>query len=182
MTHLSCETLTGYLDADLPDEEKREAELHLVSCTECREELLAVRQLQVRHRRRWKLALIPFAAAAAVLAAIALPRHPTAPSEVRGRPGAEPAIGIVSPAPWSTVAPGPIVFTWRSAGPEASYTFTLQAADGRVAWTSTLVDTVAVLPDSVSLRPGLTWFWMVEALLADGQSRSSGLNRLSIQE
>ena len=179
MTHLSPEALAGYLDADLPGEEQRQVELHLVSCTECREELAEVRRLQRRRRRPWMLALAPAAAAAVVLVAIALPRQATAPSGVRAGPSAELPLGIVSPAPSAEVAPGPVTFTWRNAGPGATYTLTLQAADGRVVWTSTMADTVAVLPDSVAFSPGLTWFWTVDALLADGRSRSTGVKRLS---
>jgi hypothetical protein len=101
------------------------------------------------------------------------------PSEVRAGPSTELPLEIVSPAPSDVVVSSPVTFTWRSAEPGASYTFTLQAADGRVVWTSTTADTVAVLPDSVALSPGQTWFWMVDAFLADGLSRSTGLKRLS---
>jgi anti-sigma factor RsiW len=179
MTHLSPEALAGYLDADLSGEEQMQVELHLASCPVCREELAEVRQIQLRHRRRWELVLVPAAAAAAVLLAITLPREATRPSDIRARPNPEAPLGVVSPMPSAVAAPGPITFTWRSAGPGASYTLTVQAADGRVIWTSSTPDTVAVLPDSVTFSPGLTWFWMVDALLPDGRPRSTGIKRLS---
>ena len=179
MTHLSPEELAGYLDADLPGEEQRQVELHLASCTECREELADVRRLQVRRRRRWSLALIPAAAAAAALVAITLPRHARVPSDVRAGPDAELPLAIVSPTPSAEVAGRPSTFIWRSAGPGASYTFTLQAGDGRVLWTSATTDTLVALPDSVAFTPGRTWFWMVDALLGDGRLRSTGVKRLS---
>ena len=181
MTHLSPEVLSGYLDAGLSGEERRQAELHLAACSECREELAEVRQLQHRHRRRWAWVLVPVAAAAAVLLAVALPRRAPAPSEIRSGFNPEQPLGVVSPRPSAEVAPGRIAFTWRSAGPGASYTFTLQAADGRVVWTSTTADTVVALPDSVTLSSGSTWFWVTDALLADGRSRSTGINRLSLR-
>jgi anti-sigma factor RsiW len=177
MTHLSPESLAGYLDDDLPSEAKGQIELHLASCAECREELAGVRRLQRGHRRRWFPVLVPVAAAA-VLLLIALPRQATTPSNIRAIPNAEPPLEIISPAPSATIAPGRITFTWRSAGSGADYTITLQEAAGRVVWTSTADDTTAVLPDSVALRPGLTWFWVVDALLPDGRSRSTGLKRL----
>jgi len=180
MTHLSPEALAGYLDDDLPGEERPQAELHLASCAECREELAEVRRLQLRRGRQRVLILAPAAAAAAVAAlAIMLPRQATSPSEIRaGPPDAEAPLGIISPVPSAEIAPGPITFTWRSAGLGASYTFTLQEADGRVVWTSTVADTVAVVPDSVAFHRGLTRFWFVDALLPDGQSRSTGVKRL----
>jgi len=178
MMHLSPEALAGYLDDDLPGEEQRQVELHLAACAECRDELAELRRLQLGRRRQWVMVLVPAAAAAAVLLAIALPRQAETPSDIRAGPTAEPTLAIVSPVPSDEIAPGPIAFTWRSAGPGASYTFTLQEADGRVVWTSTVADTVAVLPDSVAFSPGLTWFWLVDALLPDGRSLSTGVKRL----
>jgi anti-sigma factor RsiW len=180
MTHLSPEVLSGYLDAGLSAEERRQAELHLASCGECREELAEVRQIQRRHRRRWMPALVGVAAAAAVLLTVALPSREPTPSEVRAGSKPELPLAVVSPPSSAGMAPGPITFTWRSAGPDASYAFTLQAADGRVIWTSTTADTVMVLPDSVTLHSGSIWFWAADALLADGRSRSTGIKRLSI--
>ena len=176
--HLSSEALAGYLDSALPREEQGQVELHLATCTPCRAELAEVRRLQRhRSRRRWAIVLVPAAAAAAVLFAVGLPRPDSAPSDVRARPAAEQPLAVVSPTPSAEIT-APVTFTWASAGPRVSYTLTLQAADGRVVWTRTATDTVAVLPDTVALEPGLTWFWYVDALLPDGRSRSTGLQRL----
>jgi hypothetical protein len=191
MTHLSPGALAGYLDNDLPGEERRQAELHLASCAECREELAEVLRLRPRRGRQWAALLLVPATAAALLLTIVLPRRTTAPraamdsaevpvaSDIRGGPAANTPLEIVSPLPSTETAPGPSDFSWRSAGPGASYTFTLQEADGRVVWTSTVPDTVAILPDSIALGAGRTWFWSVEALLPDGRSRSTGVRRLT---
>lgn len=176
--HLSPEALAGYLDADLPGEEQGPVELHLASCAECREELAELRRLQRRRRRPWMLVLAPTVAAAAVLLIVALPRQVPAPSDLRAAGPAEPPLEIVSPFPSAQVAPGLVTFTWRSAGPDASYRFILQEAGGHVAWSSTTTDTVAVVPVTVADTQGQTWFWMVDALLPDGRSRSTGINRL----
>jgi anti-sigma factor RsiW len=178
MSHLSSEALAGYLDDDLPREEQGQVELHLASCLACRDELAELRRLQRGRRLPWKLVLIPVAAAAAVMLAVALPRQGTGPSEVRARPNAEPALRIISPSPSAPVAAGTTRFAWGSAGPGASYSLTLQSQDGRVIWSSTTADTVAVLPDSVALTAGRTWFWVVDAMLPNGESRSTGINRL----
>jgi anti-sigma factor RsiW len=109
--HLSPEALAGYLDQDLPDEEQTRVELHLASCTECRQELAEVRGLQLHRRRRWFLALVPAAAVAAALAVIVLPRQAPVPSEVRAGPSTELPLEIVSPAPSDVVVSSPVTFT-----------------------------------------------------------------------
>ncbi|MGH7585658.1 MAG: hypothetical protein ACREMH_05375 [Gemmatimonadales bacterium] len=114
-----------------------------------------------------------------VLLAVTLPDPATASSDTRAGPTAEALLGVVAPVPSADVEAGPITFTWRRAGPGTSYAFTLQQADGRVVWSSTATDTVAILPDSVTFTPGLTWFWSVDALLPDGRSRSTGMKQLS---
>lgn len=177
MTHLSPELVAAYLDDDLPSETKRQVELHLASCGECREELAAVRRLERRHRRRWFPVLVSVAAAAAVLV-MAVPRKAPSPSNTRTLRDAESSFETISPAASAEIDPGRLEFTWRSAGPRADYTITLQDSAGRVVWTSTGADTVAVLPDTVALGAGRTWFWVVDALAPDGGSRSTGLKRL----
>jgi len=176
--HLSSEALAGYLDRDLAGEEQNQAELHLASCPECRQELAEIRRLQLRRHRKRALLLVPAAAAAAVLLSTTLPRQGAAPSDTRAGPNTESLLEIVSPAPSAEIQRRPITFIWRDAGPGATYTLTLQEPDGRVAWTSTGADTFAVAPDSLALSRGLTLFWSVDALLPDGRSRSTGVKRL----
>jgi anti-sigma factor RsiW len=179
MTHILPEAVAGYLDDDLTREERRDVEMHLASCLECRQELVEVRQLQrARHRRQWWPVLVPIAAAALIVVALALPRPTPTPSDIRSAPDAEQRLGVVSPPPSTQVPPGPITFTWRSAGPSASYTLTLQEADGRVVWTTAVAETTAVLPHSLAPGPGRTLFWFVDALLPNGRLVSSGVHRL----
>ena len=179
MAHLSPEELAGYLDNDLPRNEKGPVELHLASCGECRTELAEIRRLQRQRLRRQRLpVLVPLAAAAVLALAIVIPRQDTSPSEIRSGGRGDESLGIVSPAPSAETASGRISFIWRSAGPGASYTITLQEHDGRPVWTSSLTDTVTVLPDSIVLVPGRTWYWTVDALLPNGRSVSTGAQPL----
>lgn len=181
MTHLSPEALAGYLDDDLSRDERTQAELHLAACAECREELAEVRRLQSHGSRKWAFVLIPAGVAAAVVAlTTVLPRQASAPSEIRARSDADARLGVVSPLSGAEIPPGPITFLWKSAGPGASYTVTLQDADGRVVWTATVDDTVAVLPESVAPGGRSTRFWTVDALLPDGRALSTGVLRLRI--
>jgi anti-sigma factor RsiW len=177
MTHVTPEALAGYLDHDLPGEERSQVELHLATCAECRAELAEVRGLQRRHRRQWARFLVP-AAAAAMLVAIAWPRQTREPSDIRAVAPVNAPLEIVAPLPSTEIAARPITFVWRSAGPGASYSVTLQAADGRTVWASTVADTVAVLPDSVALGSAQNFFWSVEALLPDGRAHSTGVKRV----
>ncbi|MGH7584649.1 MAG: anti-sigma factor family protein [Gemmatimonadales bacterium] len=177
--HLSPDLLSGFLDDDLTADERSGVETHLASCAECRAELADVRRLLAPRRRDWLPVLVPAAAAAAVLLVLVWPRDPGAPSETRAGPTEEAPLAVVSPAPGAEVAPGSVAFTWRSAGEGASYSLTLQESDGRVAWTSLVADTVAVLPDSLALAPGHTWFWFVDAMLPDGRSLSTGVRRFA---
>lgn len=177
--HLSPESLAGYLGNDLTRSERKQVELHLAACAECRDELAQVRGIEAGLRRRRVLALVPIAAAAAVVLAIVLPRQGPAPSALRIGPGTDLPLVLVSPGAEVQIASREVEFVWRSAGAAASYSFTLQEADGRVVWSTTTTDTVAALPDSVVMAPGGTWFWSVDALLPDGRSRSAGVQRLS---
>ena len=181
--HLSTEALAGYLDDDLPSAERRQAELHLASCPECRRELSGVRRLQHSYDRgRWIRVLTPVAVAAAgVLLVLALPRNASRQSALRSGSTTEPHLAVVSPAPAAEIAPGSLEFAWRSAGAGASYSLTLQEADGRVVWTTAGADTAVVLPDTIALAPGHIWFWFVDALLPDGRSLSTGIQRLRTQ-
>jgi anti-sigma factor RsiW len=174
MTHLSPEALAGYLDDDLSEAERSDAELHLATCGTCREELAEVRRLQPRRGgRRWVIAAVPAAAAAAVVLVLLRPSAP--PSPVRAGPAAE-TIGIVSPAS-TEVNPASVPFIWRSLGPQATYTFTLQQPDGRVILSLPLSDTAVTLPDSV-IGQGRTYYWFVDGMLPDGRSRSTAVHRL----
>lgn len=170
---LSPELLAGYLDGGLPDEERVRVEMHLASCHECRSELADIRRLQRRQPGQRMLLLFPAAVAAALLIAIALPRQRVTPSAIRSAAPAETRLAVVSPAPDAEIASDQIRFMWRSAGNDASYTFTLQKTDGSVVWTSSTTDTITVLPESVVLRAHETWFWSVDALLPDGRSLST---------
>lgn len=179
MTHLTPEAVAGYLDHDLSRDERQQVELHIASCVECRAELAQVRGLELRRRRRrWIPVFAPLAAAAAVVLAIVLPQRGATPSDLRSSPAGDSPLGIVAPESSAEVAPESLRFVWRSAGPAASYTFTLQEDDGRMVWTSTTTDTSAAVPDSVKLTPGRTWFWLVDALLPDGRSASTGVQRV----
>jgi hypothetical protein len=64
---------------------------------------------------------------------------------------------------------------WASAGSNAAYRVALTTLGGVTVWRASTSDTVATLPDSVRLAPDATYQWWVDALLADGTTRSTGI-------
>jgi len=56
-----------------------------------------------------------------------------------------------------------------------TYRFTVTGSDGVAVWFRSGTDTVITLPDSIVLRPGQTYLWVADALLADGATRSTGM-------
>jgi hypothetical protein len=66
-------------------------------------------------------------------------------------------------------------FVWASAPNAISYRLTLTDANGSTIWTNSGLDTVVALPDSVLLTVGARYFWVADALVSDGQSRSTEL-------
>ena len=144
-----------------------------------RDDLLHVVPLQLadvllrQHLEEELVADAPGRVAAALLVAIALPRQRVIPSATRAGAPAEMPLAVVSPSLDAKIPSSQIRFIWRSAGSDASYTFTLQKSDGSVVWTSSTTDTMTVLPDNIVLAADETWFWSVDALLPDGQSRAT---------
>ena len=191
LVHLSDAELAGYLDHDLSADERRRVETHIDECAACRREIVALLPIThpgeprgstiVYRPRRW---WIP-AAAAAVVAALALPRltrdapGPDAPQ--RARPvmeaGGRSGLAIVAPADDATVE-GRVVFTWRSKNADA-YRIAVLTEKGDPVWTSDTGDTTAALPDSVLLEPGHAYFWRVDAI-GTGIAASTGAHRLQI--
>jgi hypothetical protein len=61
-----------------------------------------------------------------------------------------------------------------------SYRLTLTTEDAIVVWSHTGVDTVATLPETVKLFSGSRYSWIVDAVLSDGATRSTGSREFDI--
>lgn len=199
--HLTEELAAAWLDGELVGEERARVASHLADCEVCRGELAAVRGLlgadgatddraagddaaamrpaepPVRSRGLLRY-LVPAAAAAAAIWLLVVPTGGEREPRLRSGPGREAggvaAVVTVMPVDDRIVEAEP-VFTWRAAGPDAHYTLTLSDAAGALVWQTSTADTSVVLPADISLANGRTWFWTVDALLADGETASSGL-------
>jgi putative zinc finger protein len=191
LVHLSDAEVAGYLDHDLPADERRRVEMHIDQCATCRREIVAllpithpgespVRKIAQRPRRWW----IP-AAAAAVIVALILPRltrytpGPDAPQ--RARPvtetGGRSQLAVVAPVDDATVD-GLLVFTWRSTNADV-YRIAVLTPSGDPVWQTETSDTSIALPDSVALQPGKAYFWRVDAI-GSGIAATTGPHRLQI--
>jgi len=186
LAHLSAEDVAAYLDGTLGTRERERVEAHAAECKECRSELAEVtRQLRgVRRVPRWRV-LAPLAAAAVIALVVAqpfsTPTRPEGTSRFRGpestadRQGSV-SIGVLAPPSNGTVNPAAVTFVWHAGGAGASYQLTVTDDVGGVVWTLATTDTVAALPDTVTLTRGSRYHWYVDGLFEDGRRASSGVH------
>jgi hypothetical protein len=189
--HLSTERLSALLEGELSSEETEAAHAHLARCRECRDEAARASEL-IRgygRNRRWKIGLpIATAAAAALILVAVLPLDRSRPGDVtlRSTEAAVEREGVLPipaevPIPDARVDGSAVAFAWRPIAGEPTYVLTLTRADGDPIWSADTADTTAVLPDSISLEPGTTYLWYVDALLASGREATTGVRRFTVR-
>lgn len=190
--HLTADQLAAYLDRALEASEQRQVEGHLADCHQCTAELLAVGRVLRSHRgRRWWYVGPPLAAAAAAAAILFLVVNPISRPEAGGPPlrgVGEPAragalqVSAILPLSGGVVQRGALTFVWGAAAPDARYHVTLTDALANEIWSGDTSDTLLVLPESVSLDPGATYLWYVDALLLDGQSATTRAQSFTVAQ
>lgn len=173
MNHLDEHDLARYLDGRLTGTARTGIETHLAECRDCRSELAAVHQILGRGptRSRRVVAWLPLAAAA-VLALVWVGR-PEGPPRLR-----DAAVTITgAPQPLTPIGGVPRAreFTWASVPGAGRYRVTLFSPEGDALWQAPTSATTIMLPDSVGLRPGVTYYWQVRAEAAFGRWVSSEL-------
>ena len=163
-THLDEGAVSRYADGAIEVGERARIESHLADCSLCREELGEVgRIVATRPRRRQRVWLAPAMAAAAALVIVALRAipGPGVPSVTR-----DPALTeTLGPAALGPRGPVGVLdsLRWTAVSGATHYRVTLFAPDGRVLWEAVQQDTVAAVPDSVSVAPDATHYWQVKA-------------------
>jgi hypothetical protein len=178
--HPDAATLAAYLDRRLPDADARGVAEHLIACLSCREGLTDVARVTRGERRRKQVVggVTALGGLAAILVLVALPRDaavptpPAAPAERAGEAAGVPAIRVWSGASASALA-------WSPVAAVAQYRVTLTDAAGDEVWAASTSDTVAPLPPGLELAAGRDYFWVVDALLPDGATATSGTRRLT---
>jgi len=190
-SHLSAEDVAAYVSHAVSAEERRRIEHHLAECGPCCDEIVAHGyRLSETRRSRWPVAASAGLAAAAVLAGVLLLgprlglilsdeepvfRGAQAPVEQALRP----TIGVIAPEDAGVVGKDSVVFVWHPVDADALYSLTLTDGEGSLIWRGTTRDTLLALAPDVRLRDGDRYYWYVDALLATGESPSTGVRRFT---
>ncbi len=165
--------------------DRTDFEAHLLTCATCREAVrlgMVVRvELGPPKRRSWWWVGIG-AAAAVLIFVVARPPFRSNPNGIVERGGTEglPAITDISPTAEAVLPPERVRFMWHSAGPNVQYRLTVTNRQGDIVWSFGTADTAAVLPAGVRVQRGNPYFWYVDALLPDGRSATSRVQRFKV--
>jgi anti-sigma factor RsiW len=177
--HLSEAEAAAYLDRGLSLAERDRVEDHLASCPDCRAQLMEARRILAHVRRPKRSVLIGSIAAAAAAVLIFLVRPATHPAEQLAPAnvlrGSVEATRLKAYGPTGETPARALRFVWSAAPGVATYRLTVTRGDGATVWSQGSTDTSLALPDSVALRPHQRYFWVADALLGDGGTRSTGL-------
>lgn len=175
--------IAAYLDRGLPAQERDRIEDHLAECADCRQNVVEAQALleKVRKPRRLVRVGMLVAAAAALLIVMRpgmLSRGDVADSRMRTETTAAPA--LVAHGPVGETSARPLRFMWSADANALSYRLSVTRANATPLWSASGTDTVAVLPDSIVLHAGERYYWVVDALLNDGSTRSTGIREFEL--
>lgn len=175
--HVSDIELAAFLDGGLSREEHRRVEEHLSECTACRTDFTEAAVVTPRTGRFPRLAAAGGIAAAAILllmvgwpgrgsedVAVEHPVRAVATEEV-----------LVVHGPIGEAEAQQFRFVWRGIPEVVTYRVTLSGDDAAPIWSESTGDTILTLPDSVMLRRGQRYYWVVDAVREDGTTRTSGV-------
>lgn len=178
-SHLTDVEIAAYLDRTLMPSERDRVEDHLADCPDCRQHLLETKELLEQVRRPRKTVIGAALAAAVVLVlVVALPNAKETEqglmrSDIRPEP-------LIAYGPIGTPSRVGLRFVWGALPGAESYRLTVSRGDGHALWTSSGIDTATTLPDSVILRANERYYWVADALLSDGTTRSTGLREFGV--
>jgi Putative zinc-finger len=174
--------IAAYIDRGLSRAERDEVEAHLAECAECRRHVSDTDALVQRVRGPKRLVIggaLVAAAAAVIIVAVPSFRRSDGTLENPLYRDVAASSSLIAYGPTGESRVGSLRFVWSPAQGAMSYRLTVSRADGATVWTQSSRDTVAALPTSVTLHVGDRYFWVSDALLADGGSRSTGLREFT---
>lgn len=182
--HLEPDRIVAYLARELPADELRSAQQHMLECQDCRQDMAEASLLAGDGRpRRWLAIAVPAAAAAVALLVMFSGQSPDPDQSITRGLVAEGVrqFPAVSPAMGASVAGDSVMFVWRSEGRGAHYAVTVTDENGDVVWTIGTSDTTVVPPRGVELTAGRSYFWYVDALLEGARSSTTGVQEFTIR-
>lgn len=190
--HLGASALAAFVDGTLVGEARQAVMRHLAACRECREELVLVHALvrgapTRQSRRKWGgvATLMVAAAVAFTMIPRAGDRADAVALTLRADSAAVvddlPAVQLAAPMIDAHVAPEALPLGWRPVATGATYLVTLQDTTGTLIWSAVTGDTSIVVPSGGPLESGASYYWSVDAQLADGRTTRSGLRRVMVR-
>ncbi len=188
---LQDEMIAALADGSLAPELRASVLPHIASCPRCRAAVASVaravadpavaRELSVSAGgRRWYRIVVPLAAAAVLLLLLVSPGDDRLPGH-RGPPPPPPA---TTPVPRSPVGAVATVheLRWSAVAGADRYRVTVFDATGGVVYAAEASDTVVAFPDSVSLTPGASYLWKVDARTSFDRWAASDLAEFRVAE
>ena len=182
--HLSVDQLAAHLERRLRGAEREAVVAHLVDCPECRREYIEAGEVVGAARPKWlglRTGIGLAVAAAAVFALLPRPFPPAATTvtpdvstQRTSVPDIVAPIRPVAPADGERLTGAEVRLSWHADGNDALYRVTVQTEAGAVVWKTETHDTSYTLPPVAQLTGGVTYYWIIDALHADGRpARSS---------
>ena len=188
--HLDELEIASYIDGTLTESERQDVESHLSACDACRTEVITSQEAvssippAAQPRMRSWRPLAGFAAAAViVVTAATLLGGREEPSIVRADPpSAGQAIQIETVNPENGASLGDTrELAWKNQGAGTTYRITIGDDAGQPVHSASVADTSMVIPSSVKLITGRTYFWYVDAITSDGTTATSGLKSFTVK-
>ena len=184
LEHLKDAEVAAYLDRGLSVDKRDRIEAHLAACAECRRDVREAQQLLKRVGPMGRASFLggSIVAAAAVLLLIARlgprPAEQIADTTIVRAENTASQLMVYGPTGEDKPVRG-LRFVWGAASGALTYRLTVTRRDGETVWSRSGADTAVTLPDSVVLRSGQSYFWVADALLSDGTTRSTGIRELT---
>ena len=139
-------------------------------------------------RRRGTLVLAPLLLLTGVVVVVFVGR-PSVPDPVdglesgivRSAPTVEQrSIAVTVPAPGGTVSRTDSVFAWRPVAANATYRVRILTTAGEEVLRAETVDSTVIVDVGRLTPAGLRYYWVVDAILEDGRTATSGMNEVHV--
>jgi len=188
---LPDEIIAALADGSLSAERRSGVLAHVATCARCRSAVRSVaraladpgvaRELAaVSGGRRWLRIAVPLAAAAVLVLLVSSPWNDRSGGH-RGPPPPPPATTPIPRSPVGSVA-AVTDLRWSPVAGADRYRVTVFDATGGVVYASESADTVLAFPDSITLVPGASYLWKVDARTGFDRWATSELAEFRVAE